>query len=135
MVVVWGNEPLASNGDGFMGHWLVDLMRLGTKLIVVDPALTWLASKADVWLQVRPGTDCALALGMLNVIINEDLYDHDFVENWCYGFDELVERVAEYPTDKVAEICWLDEQDIIDAARMYAAAKPAGVQWGLAIDM
>lgn len=135
VVIVWGNEPLASNGDGFMGHWLVDLMRMGTKLIVVDPALTWLASKADIWLQVRPGTDCALAMGMLNVIINEDLYDHEFVDNWCYGFDELVERVQEYPTDKVAEICWIEEQPIIDAARMFAAAKPGAIQWGLAIDM
>ncbi|MDR0499629.1 MAG: molybdopterin-dependent oxidoreductase [Coriobacteriales bacterium] len=135
VVVIWGNEPLASNGDGFMGHWIVDLMRMGTKLIVMDPALTWLASKADVWLRVRPGTDCALALGMLNVIINEDLYDHEFVENWSYGFDELKERVQEYSPEKVAEICWVPEQQIIDAARLYATAKPAGVQWGLAIDM
>lgn len=135
VVIVWANQPLASNPDGFMGHWLIDLMRMGTKFIVVDPALTWLASKADIWLQVRPGTDCALALGMLNVIINEDLYDHEWTETWTYGFESLVERVAEYPTDKVADTCWVEEQDIIDAARMYATAKPAAVQWGLAIDM
>ena len=135
MVIVWANQPLASNPDGFVGHWLIDLMRMGTKFIVVDPALTWLASKAEIWLQIRPGTDCALALGFLNVIINEDLYDHEWTETWTYGFDSLVERIKEYPTDKVAEICWVDEQDIIDAARMYANAKPAGVQWGLAIDM
>ena len=105
VVIVWGNEPLASNPDGFVGHWLIDLMRMGTKFIVMDPALTWLASKADIWIQVRPGTDCALAMGMLRVIVDEDLYDHDFVDNWCYGFDELVERLQDYPTDKVAEIC------------------------------
>ena len=57
VVIVWGNEPLASNPDGFVGHWLIDLMRMGTKFIVMDPALTWLASKADIWIQVRPGTD------------------------------------------------------------------------------
>ncbi len=135
VVIVWGNEPLASNGDGFVGHWLVDLMRMGTKLIVIDPALTWLASKADIWLRVRPGTDCALAMGMLKVIVEEDLYDHDFVDNWCYGFEQLVERLQDYPTDKVAEICWVPEQQIIDAARMFAAAKPGAIQWGLAIDM
>ena len=135
VVIVWGNEPLASNPDGFVGHWLIDLMRMGTKFIVMDPALTWLASKADIWIQVRPGTDCALAMGMLRVIVDEDLYDHDFVDNWCYGFDELVERLQDYPTDKVAEICWIPEQQIYDAARMFAAAKPGARQWGLAIDM
>ncbi|MEG0890182.1 MAG: molybdopterin-dependent oxidoreductase [Bacteroides sp.] len=135
VVVVWGNEPLASNPDGFMGHWLIDLMRLGTKFVVIDPALTWLASKAEIWLRVRPGTDCALALAFLNVIINEDLYDHEFVENWCYGFDELTERVQEYDPDQVAEICWVEAEDIRAAARLYAAANPGAVQWGLAIDM
>ncbi|MEG2369431.1 MAG: molybdopterin-dependent oxidoreductase [Raoultibacter sp.] len=135
VVVVWGNEPLASNPDGFMGHWLVDLMRLGSKFVVIDPALTWLASKAEIWLRVRPGTDCALALAFLNVIINEDLYDHEFVENWCYGFDELTERVQDYDPAKVAEICWVDAEDIKAAARLYAQAAPGAVQWGLAIDM
>ena len=105
VIIVWANEPLTSNPDGFMGHWLIDLLRMGSKLIVVDPALTWLASKADIWLQVRPGTDCALALGMLNVIINEELYDAEWTNTWTYGFESLVERVQEYPTDKVAEIC------------------------------
>ena len=132
-VVIWGNEPLASSGDGFLGHWI--LMRMGTKLIVIDPALTWLASKADIWLQLRPGTDCALALGMLNVIMNEDLYDHDFVDNWVFGFDELKERVDQYPVDKVSEITWVPQHKIVEAARMYAASKPAAVQWGLAVDM
>ncbi|MBP2652765.1 MAG: molybdopterin oxidoreductase [Firmicutes bacterium] len=135
VIVVWGNNPLVSNGDGFMGHWIVDMMRLGTKLIVVDPALTWLAAKADIWLRGRPGTDAALALGFLNVIINEDLYDHDFVENWTYGFEDLVERVKEYPPEKVADITWIPKDQIVEAARMYAKAKPAAIQWGLAIDM
>ncbi|QDR82722.1 molybdopterin-dependent oxidoreductase [Sporomusa termitida] len=134
VIVIWGNNPIISNGDGFFGHWIVDEMRMGAKLIVVDPRLTWLAARADYWLQLRPGTDCALAMGMLNVIINEDLYDHDFVENWCSGFEELQERVQEYPTDKVAEITWVPKEIIEAAARRYATAKPAAIQWGLAID-
>ena len=64
---------------------------------MVDPVYTWVASKADVWLQLRPGTDSALALGLMNVIINEGLYDKEFVEKWTYGFDKLKERVQEYP--------------------------------------
>ena len=63
------------------------------KLIVVDPHRIELAAKADLWLQIRPGTDAALALGWLNVMINEDLYDKDFVGRWCHGFEELKERV------------------------------------------
>ncbi len=134
VIVIWGNNPVVSNADGFMGHWIVDCMRRGTKLIVVDPDLTWIASRAEIWLQIRPGTDAALALGMLNVIINEDLYDHDFVENWCYGFEELKERVQEYPVEKVSEITWIPKDLIIEAARYFAKAKPASIQWGLALD-
>ncbi|MEM3703316.1 MAG: molybdopterin-dependent oxidoreductase, partial [Candidatus Bathyarchaeia archaeon] len=97
----------------------------GAKLIVVDPRFTVLASKADLWLQVRPGTDAALALGMLNVIINEELYDKEFVERWCIGFEELRKRVKEYPPEKVAEITRVPAELIKEAARMYATIKPA----------
>jgi anaerobic selenocysteine-containing dehydrogenase len=134
VILVLGNNPLISNGDGFFGHWIVDVMKEGTKLIVVDPALTWLASRAESWLQVRPGTDAALVLAMLNVIINEDLYDHAFVEDWCYGFAELSERVQDYPVEKVAEICWVDAEEIRRAARLFAKANPAAIQWGLKVD-
>lgn len=80
-IMVWGCNPPTTNFMWF-GHWLVDLMKMGTKIIMVDPRLIWLSSKADVWLQVRPGTDDALALGMLNVIVSEGLYDKEFVEQW-----------------------------------------------------
>ncbi|HWQ76484.1 MAG TPA: molybdopterin-dependent oxidoreductase [Syntrophomonas sp.] len=133
-ILIWGNNPIVSNGDGFFGHWIVDCMKLGTKLMVVDPRLTWLASRAEHWLQLRPGTDTALVLSMLNVIINEDLYDHEWVEKWGYGFDDLKERVQQYPPEKVAEITWVPADQIIAAARAFAAAKPAALQWGLAVD-
>ena len=102
-IVLWGKDPLFSNPDGFFGHTLIDLMKRGSKFIVVDPRVTWMAAHAEYHLQLRPGTDSALGLGMINLIIQEDLYDHDFVENWCYGFDELKERAAQYPLDKVEE--------------------------------
>ena len=135
VMIIWGNGPLEANADGFLGHWIVDLMRLGTKLIVIDPKLVWMAAKAEMWLRVRPGTASALALGFLNVIINEDLYDHEFVDNWTIGFEELAEKVQQYPPSKVAEITTIPEEDIIKAARRYATAKPAAVQWGVALDM
>ena len=99
-IMIWGKAPLASNPDGFFGHAVVDMMRRGARLIVVDPRITWLSSRADYHLRVRPGTDAALAMAMLNTIIQEDLYDHDFVEYWCYGFEQLAERVAEMPAEK-----------------------------------
>lgn len=134
IILVWANNPIVSNPDGFMGHWIVDLMKRGSRLIVVDPRLTWLAAKADIWLQPRPGTDAALALGMLNVVINEGLYDQEFIDKWTYGFEQLKERVQEYPPEKAAEICWVPKEKIVEAARLYAKAKLTSLQWGLAMD-
>jgi anaerobic selenocysteine-containing dehydrogenase len=72
---------------------------------------------------------------MLNVIINENLYDREFVEKWTFGFDELKARIQQYPVSKVSEITWVPENLIVEAARLFAASKPAGIQWGLPVDM
>lgn len=134
VIVIWGCNPINSNSDNFYGGWVVDCMQRGSKVITIDPSLTWLSSRSDYWLRLRPGTDGALALGMLNVIINEDLYDHEFVDNWCFGFDELKERVQDWTPARASEICWIPEGTIVEAARMYAKAKPATIHWGLPID-
>ena len=133
-IVLWGKDPLFSNPDGFFGHTLIDLMKRGSRYVVVDPRVTWMAAHADFHLQLRPGTDAALGLGMINYLIQEDLYDHDFVENWCYGFDELKERAAEYPLDKVEEITWVPAATIAAASRAIAENHPSSFMWGLAID-
>lgn len=135
MILVWGNNPVVSNSDGLYGHWLVDCMKRGSKIIVVDPKRTWLANKSEVFLQLRPGTDAALAMGMLQVIISEGLYDKEFVDLWCYGFDELAERVSSYTPEKVEEITWVPAEKVIEAARAFAQADSAIVQWGVAVDM
>ncbi len=138
VMVMWGKMPLASNGDGLFGHAVIDLMKRGAKLISVDPRVNWLATRAEVHLRVRPGTDTAMAMAWLSIIINEDLYDHDFVEGWCYGFDEFAARINDpelgMTPEKAAEICEVPVDDIYKAARMYAAAKPASIAWGLAFD-
>ena len=134
VIMIWGKEPLKSNPDGFWGHSIVDMYAMGSKFIVVDHRLTWEAARAEIWLQVRPGTDAALGMAFCNVIISEDLYDHDFVEKWCFGFEQFVERVQTMSTAEAAKICEVPEQKIIDAARLYATAKPAALQWGLAVD-
>ena len=90
-------------------------------MIVIDPRRTEMADYADIWLQIRPGTDTALFMAWLNVIIEEGLYDKEFVEQWTFGFEELKKRAAEYPPEKVAEITWIPADKIRESARMYAA--------------
>ena len=134
LIVVWGNNPVESNSDGLYGPWVTDCMHLGSKLMVIDPRYTWLADRAEYHLQIRPGTDAALAMAFINVIAEEDLYDHEFVEYWCYGFEELVERASEYTPEKVAEITWVPADKIRTAARAIAAADGCALQWGVSID-
>ena len=135
VIIIWAQNPGAADPDAFYGHWVVDCMKRGSKLIVVDPRACWFAGRAEIHLQIRPGTDGALALGMLNVIINEGLYDKDFVDKWTFGFDELKKKVQEFPPERAAEITWVPKEDIVRAARLYATSKPAAIQWGVPIDM
>ena len=109
-----GKEPLKSNPDGLWGHALIELMKRGSKLIMVDPRLNWLATRADQVLQIIPGTDAALCLAILNVLVNEDLVDHDFIDKWCYGYDELVERVQQYTPEFAAATCGIEADEIVD---------------------
>ncbi len=108
-----------------------DCKKAGGKIIVVDPRRIETAELADLFIQLRPGTDAALLLSMINVIIEEELYDKEFVEKWCYGFNELAERARQYPPEKAAEICWLTPEIIREAARMYATNKPALAMHGM----
>jgi anaerobic selenocysteine-containing dehydrogenase len=109
-------------------------MEHGAKLMVINPTTIDGAERADLWLKPRPGTDLALALGMMNVIINEGLYDKAFVKQWAVGFDQLRDHVQSYAPEKVAEITWVPAELIGQAARFYASSKPACLQWGNAID-
>jgi anaerobic selenocysteine-containing dehydrogenase len=208
-IMVWGQNIQGSTcPDAFFGHWIVDLMKRGSKLIVIEPSFTWLSSRAKVWLQIRPGTDGALALGFLHIIINEGLYDHEFVKQWTNGSflvredtgkllkgNELKahskeqcfvaydrdgsepalwdpdnveyegvnvkpalegsfevslksgekvacktvwtlykEQLAHYTPEKVSEITGVPQEQIVEAARLYAEDKPAAIHWGLPID-
>jgi anaerobic selenocysteine-containing dehydrogenase len=134
VIMLWGKSPLESNPDGFFGHSLIDAMRRGSRVITIDPRVNWTSTRADEHVQLRAGTDTALGMAMLNVIIEEELYDKNFVDCWCYGFEELAERVKEMPPEKAAEICGVPAEQIYKVARMYATAKPAAILWGLAVD-
>ncbi|WP_258360399.1 molybdopterin-containing oxidoreductase family protein [Moorella sulfitireducens] len=133
-IIIWAQNPMSGCPDAFQGHWIVECMKRGSELIVIDPRWTWFASRSKYFLQIRPGTDGALALGMINVIINEGLYDKEFVEQWTYGFDALKERVKEFTPERVSAITWVPADLIIAAARFYASSKPAAIHWGLPVD-
>ena len=131
-LILWGMNPGASTLGGMNGY--TDLQKAGLKIIVVDPRYSETASKADLWLPLRPGTDAALALAMLRTIIYEGLYDFDFVNQWCDGFEELKAHVKEYTPEWAAPITWLDADQIRQAARMYATNRPGCIQWGCTWD-
>jgi len=122
-IALWGMRPSAS--APLLWAQMVKARRAGAKLIVVDPLRTLEARQADLWLQLRPGSDCALALGWLNVIIREGLYDRDFVKRNTVGFDELAERASQYDPSRVAKLTGVAEHLVIESARMFAAESPA----------
>jgi anaerobic selenocysteine-containing dehydrogenase len=134
LIMIWGNNPLISNSDGLYGHWVVDCMKLGSELLVIDPKCTWLAARAKLWLQIRPGTDAALAMGIANYMIQKKIYDLEFVDMWCYGFAEFAERVAPFTLEKTSEITWIPEEKIRRAAHLIAETDGVALQWGVAVD-
>ncbi|MBW2118661.1 MAG: molybdopterin-dependent oxidoreductase [Deltaproteobacteria bacterium] len=134
LVVLWASNITSTNEEGEISSLLLKQLKNGTELIVVDPRKIDLVRKSRKWLQIRPGTDHALALGLLNVIIEESLYDKDFVENWTYGFEDLREHVKEYTPEKVSDITWIPPDSIRETARLYARSKPATIQWGNPIE-
>ncbi|OUS28431.1 dehydrogenase [Gammaproteobacteria bacterium 45_16_T64] len=125
-----------------MGHnphnqsWVWEYIRLrlaekrGAKLICFDPRLSQTADRADIHLALKPGTDGALCMGWLRVIVEEKLYDKAFVKNWTVGFDQLKQRLAQdFTLDKVSEITGVSVEDIQQSARMYATAESAIIPW------
>ena len=101
------------------------------KLIVVDPRRIKLVDHAEIWLSPKIGTDVAWTNGLMNVIINEDLYDHEFVETRTEKFDELKDLVAAYTPQKVEAITGIPAETIIEAARLYANAARASILYGM----
>ena len=131
-IIMWGCNPLWTNPDEYKGISFWRAYEKGAKLIVIDPRKGFLAKKADQWLQLRPGTDTALALGFFRVIIEEELYDKEFVTQYIHGWNAFVERVMkDYPLNRVEKITWIDQEVIQNAARLYATTKPAGIHWGV----
>jgi len=134
LILLWASNITSTNEEGEISSMLLKQINSGTDLIVIDPRKIDLVKKSKGWLQLKPGTDHALALGLLHVIIQESLYDRDFVENWTYGFDHLADHVKKYTPEEVSEITWVPPDLIRETARLYAQSKPALIQWGNPIE-
>jgi anaerobic selenocysteine-containing dehydrogenase len=138
-IVLWGtNLPDSRNpGEVAYGRFsrlIPEAKRRGARLMVIDPRRTEMADMADKWLAIAPGRDDALALATLNVVINEDLYDKEFVARWTVGFEQLREHVKRFTPEWAQAITGLPASDIRDFARMYATTRPALIRVGNGID-
>ena len=133
-MLFWGHNPLNSGPDGETRFNVREALDSNPRIIVVDPRATELARRADVWLQLRPGTDDALALSFLNVILDENLYDEPFVDKWTYGFTELAKHVRQFTPDWAEPITWVPAEKIRAAARLFARTRPGMLEWGCAIE-
>ena len=128
LYILWGHNP--DQSDFPLKFFLKKNLNKGAKLVVIDPKRIPLADQADMYLRIRPGSDGALALAIMNVIIGEDLYDRDFVEKHTYGFDKLVPHVRKYTLEWAEEITWVPADDIRKLARLYAGTKGASIFQG-----
>jgi len=130
VLMLWASNPLSTNEEGQIGTLLLNRIKEGTELVVIDPRKTELAERAKFWLQPRPGTDHVLALAFLNVVMEEGLFDKGFVDKWTHGFEDLSAHVKSYSPEKTADITWVPPATVRQAARFYATGHPAAIQWG-----
>lgn len=131
-IVLFASNPMSTNTH--MWPFIAEAQKNGAKVVVVDPVRTRTAQAADWHLAIRPGTDSALAMGMIHVIIAEGLTDRDYVDNYTVGFDELAQRAADYTPDRVADITGIPADDIRKLAREYAKTQPSAIRIGVAIE-
>jgi len=124
LILIWGGNPIASN----LHFWMraQEAKRRGAKLIAIDPYRSLTAEKCHQHIALLPGTDAALALGMMHVLIAEDLLDHDYIVDHTLGFEQLKQRVAEWPPQRVAETCGITVDEVVQLAREYGLAANRG---------
>lgn len=132
LIIIWGRDKLSTAAGASQN--LLKAIKKGARLIVIDPRKNSLARMADLWLPLRPGTDGALALGMMHVLFREELYDQDFVSSQCVGFEDIAGLVHSFSPERTAEITGLPAEDIVKASRMYFEVNPSSIEMGNALD-
>ena len=131
-IIVWGMNMLSTNLHAW--PFVLEARKNGAKIVVIDPVRTRTAKQADWHIPLKPGTDGALALGMMNVIIVENLIDHEYVNKYTLGFEELKARAAEFPPERVEKITGIPAADIRTLAREYATTQPSAIRQGVAVE-
>jgi thiosulfate reductase/polysulfide reductase chain A len=130
LFVNWGSNLENSAVSQGAPRAILNALANGMKYVDIRPMLDPLGSKADVWVPVRPGTDAALALAILNVLIGESLYDADFVAEWCHGFDKLAEYVSRFPPEWASPITGVPVEQIREVARLIGTTHPTFTRIG-----
>jgi anaerobic selenocysteine-containing dehydrogenase len=130
LVLIWAKQPVYAGSSKGSVKQLLDAKARGAKVVAIKPTMEPDVALADIWVPIRPGTDAALALGMLHVIIGEKLYDAKFVEEWTFGFDKLAEHVRKHTPEWAERITGVAAKQIREVARLYATTKPACIDHG-----
>jgi len=117
LILIWGGNPIASN----LHFWMraQEAKRRGATLIAIDPYRSLTAEKCHQHIALLPGTDAALALGMMHVLINEDLLDHEYIDNYTLGFEPLKARALEWTPERTADTCGITVDEVVNLARLY----------------
>jgi anaerobic selenocysteine-containing dehydrogenase len=134
VILIWARQPIYAGPATNFPKELFAAQKRGAHIVAIKPSAEPDVKFAKTWMPIRPGTDTALALAMLHIVVNEDLIDHEFVENWCYGYAELKEHIQQYTPEWASKITGLDVQQIIDVTRLYATTKRAGIDLGNGIE-
>jgi anaerobic selenocysteine-containing dehydrogenase len=133
-ILFWGHNPVVTGPDGELAFPVKEALRKGSFGICVDPRKSETAKRCGMWLPIRPGTDAALALAMIHVILEDNLHDADFVSRWTVGSERLRVHVKSNTPEWAQAVTGIPASDIADAARRYAIDKPSVIEWGVAIE-
>jgi anaerobic selenocysteine-containing dehydrogenase len=126
LIIAWGANVLATNVH--LWPFIVEARRNGARFYTIDPIRNRTGKLADKHFAVYPGSDLALALGLMHVIIDEKLYDADYVANYTNGFDALAQRAREYPPERVEALTGIPREDVVSLGREYATVRPAAIR-------
>ena len=126
LIIAWGANVLGTNVH--LWPFIVEARRSGARFYTIDPRRNRTGAAADKHFFINPGSDTALALGMMHVVIGENLHDADYIARHTTGFAELAERVKEYPPERAAALTGIPQEDIVALAREYATTRPAAIR-------
>lgn len=132
LYVSWGSNISATSVHAV--KFVKQCVENGGKIAVINPFRIPLCEWAELWIKIRPGTDTPFALGVVKILLDEEIYDKEFVEKHCMGLDELKRVASEWPADRVAATCSCTVEELQTFARMYAKAETSIIQMGMQIN-